>query len=209
MKLHDNDWAPSPRRVRIFLAEKGIEVPRVNVDLRGGEQLSEAFLRERNSGGTVPVLELDDGTCIAETMAICRYFEAIHPEPALLGSDARSIAMVEMWNRRAEIGGLLAVFDIFRNTHPAFVDRGLPGSTEPVPQIPALAERQRGTLARLLAMADAQLARHPFLAGDRYSVADITLQVTVDMAARLGADASPANVQRWHAEVSARPSASA
>ena len=209
MKLHENDKAPSPRRVRIFLAEKGIEVPRVNVDLRGGEQLSDAFRRELNPGGTVPVLELDDGTYIAETMAICRYFEAIQPEPALLGTDAQSIAIIEMWNRRAEIGGLLAVFDIFRNTHPAFVDRGLPGAPVPVPQIPALAERERGTLARTLAIADAQLGRHPFLAGDHYSVADITLQVTLGMAARLGLDGPPANVQRWYAEVSARPSASA
>lgn len=204
MKLHDFAQAPNPRRVRIFLAEKGIEVPRVAVDLRKREQISPEFLA-KNPFGIVPVLELEDGTCISESIAICRYLEALHPEPALFGRSALEIGTIEMWNRRVELYGLLAVAGVLRNWSPFFADRALPGP-EPVAQLPALAERERGAVARFLTLMDEHLARTPFVAGQSYSVADITLLVTIELAGRCEIRDIPDNVQRWHRDMIARPS---
>jgi glutathione S-transferase len=141
MKLYDCTTAPSPRRVRIFLAEKGISVPTVQVDLRNGEQFSPAF-RAINPECTVPVLELDNGTRIADILAICRYFEELYPEPRLMGRTAEQKAVIEAWQRRLERDGFYATMEAFRNSTPGLKGRALPGP-ESYEQIPALAERGR------------------------------------------------------------------
>ncbi len=210
MKLYDNPQTPSTRRVSIFLAEKGIEVPRVAVDVRGGEQFSEAF-EALGSGHVVPVLQLDDGACVSESMAICRYFEAVQPEPALMGSGAREQGLVEMWARRVELRGYLAIVDAFRNSSPLLTDRALPGARAGVPQIPLLAERGRAQFGRFLNSMDRALHDTEFVAGPRFSVADITLLVSIDFAARveLGIAPDQTDLARWYQSVSARPSVSA
>lgn len=210
MKLYDFKHAPSPRRVRIFLAEKGLTVPMESVDLVKKDQFRPDY-RALNPSCTVPALVLDDGTVIGESAAICRYFEELHPEPNLLGRDARECALIEMWNRWIELNGYLRAADVLRNTEPRFADRALPGVEGGVPQIPELATRGRTALARLYERIDGELAAREFVAGPRYTVADVTLLVTVDFAARLGAPLSESqpNLRRWHAAVSARPSAKA
>lgn len=202
--------SPSPRRVEIYLAEKGLgdAVERLRVDLRSGEQHREGFAR-RNPNRTVPVLELEDGTCIGESLAICRYFEVLHPEPPLFGTDAKDRALVEMWNRRVELDGLRQTFHILRNRTPAFEDRALPGWREGMPQIPALVERSEKILRRLLGWLDEDLSNRPFVAGERFTVADITLAVTFQTAERLGVivpSTLGTPLQEWWERVSARPS---
>jgi glutathione S-transferase len=203
MKLHDNRHAPNPRRVRIFLAEKGIAVPTVQVDLTKREQKSEAMKR-LNSLGSIPVLELDDGDGIAESVAICRYFEELHPEPALFGSGAKGRAQVEMWNRRMELGMLMPVAQVWIH--------GSPYTAKLLKQIPEAAAFNREVVARFLGWLDRELEGREFLAGDAYSVADITALCTLDFATGLvGIEVDPALAQlaRWRAAVSARPSAKA
>jgi glutathione S-transferase len=210
MKLYDFAHAPSPRRVRIFLAEKGVNVPRVSVDLVKREQFSPDF-RHKNPDCTLPALELDDGTLLCESVAICRYFEETHPEPPLFGRDAKDKAIVEMWNRRAELQGYLRAADVLRNQEPRFADRALPGVEGGVPQIAALAERGRQALQRFYSRLDAELATREFIAGPHFTIADITALVTVDFAARAKFALPPefAHLARWHQTVSARPSARA
>jgi glutathione S-transferase len=209
MKLYDCTPAPSPRRVRVFLAEKGIVVPTVQVDLRADEQFSPAF-RAVNPDCTVPVLALDDGTCIADVMAICVYFEALQPEPPLMGVGAQDRAIVTAWQRRVERDGFFAVAEAFRNSTPAFKGRALPGADD-YEQIPALVERGRTRVGRFFAMLDARLADHDFVAGRRYSIADITALVAVDFARwiKLALPEECSHLRRWHGAVSARPSAKA
>lgn len=202
--------APSGLRVDVYLAEKGLtdRVERVSVDLRGREHLEDRFA-ELNPTRTVPVLELEDGTCIGESIAICRYFEALEPEPPLFGTDAKDQALVEMWNRRIELDGLRQAFDVLRNRAPAFDDRALPGWAEGIPRIEALADRAEKVLARLLTWLDPPLSDHDFVAGDRFSVADITLWVTVRTATRIGLfgeDELEPPLRDWWERVSARPS---
>jgi glutathione S-transferase len=209
MKLYDADWAPSPRRVRIFLAEKGVDVPMEKVDLRKGQQLSEAFL-ELNPCATVPCLKLDDGTVISQVDSICVYFEAEHPEPSLLGATAKDKALVDMWNRRVEMEGLMAVAEAFRNGHPAFKDRALPGPNN-YAQIQALADRGRERYGDFLKTLDARLGESTHVAGEHFSVADITTLVTVDFATatQTGSIEGFSNIERWYKSVSERPSARA
>lgn len=209
MKLYDNSTAPSPRRVRIYLAEKGIEVPRIEVDLRNVEQLSDEF-HKINPNRTVPVLELDDGTLINESLAICRYFEELHPDPPLMGVDAKDKALVTMWDRRMELDGYLAASEGFRNWARGFKGRALTGTTG-VEQIPELAERGRARTERFFDLLERRLAESEFIAGPRYTVADITALCTVDFAAwmKLYVPEGHANARRWHDAVSARPSAKA
>jgi len=209
MKLYDADFAPSPRRVRIFLAEKGIEVPTVKVDLRNREQLDEQF-RKVNPWCTVPALELDDGTRLSEIPAICLYFEQLHPEPPLMGTDAKDRALVLMWDRHMEQDGGAAAAEAFRNSHPAFKDRALTGPHD-VAQIPELAERGRKRYGWFLESLDRRLARSEFVAGGRYTLADITALATIDFAraVKTGDIDGHANVQRWYDKVSSRPSAKA
>lgn len=209
MKLYDNSTAPSPRRVRIYLAEKGIEVPRVEVDLRNVEQHSGEF-RKINPNCTVPVLELDDGTLINESLAICRYFEELCPDPPLMGVDARDKALVTMWDRRMELDGYLAASEGLRNWARGFKGRALTG-TAGVEQIPELAERGRARVERFFDLLEGRLAESEFIAGPRYTVADITALCTVDFAGwmKLYLPDAHANARRWHDAVSVRPSAKA
>ena len=210
MLLYTCRTAPSPRRVRMFLAEKGIEVPMQEVDLRGGEHLSEAF-RRRNPCATVPTLELDDGTCISESDAICTYFEALHPDPPLMGRDPASRALVTMWNRRMEFDGFLAVAEGFRNRVPGFKDRALPGRHR-VPQIDALVERGAQRYRDFLDDLDERLGESEYVAGDAFSLADITAFVTVEFAPgalRIEPGPEQTRVARWREAMRNRPSAEA
>lgn len=210
MILHDSPWAPSPRRVRMFLAEKGISVERRVIDLRTGEHLSPEYLAI-NPRGAVPILELDDGEVISESSAICRYFEALHPEPALFGTTAIEQARIECWTRRIESEGYAAAVYVLRNGVPAFEDKGLPGKWPAIPQIVELTERGRTMWRCFMDVFDAQLAEREWVTGGRYSFADITALATIDFAARmkLTVPDDAGHVQRWHAAASARPSAQA
>jgi glutathione S-transferase len=203
MKLYDAVRAPSPRRVRIYLAEKGIDVPKVVVDLAAFEEKSESF-RALNPLQRIPVLELDDGTTIAETIAICRYFEALYPEPNLFGRDALEIAQVEMWSRRIELGVYTSVQAVFRHGHPGM-------AKYEVPQVQQWAEVNKPRVEEFLEIMDDELAKHEFIAGGRYTVADITGLVAMDFmrAAKLSLAERYRNVRRWYAELAARPSAKA
>ena len=209
MKLYDNSTAPSPRRVRIFLAEKGIEIDRVEVDLRNGEHMKPEF-QKITPRCVVPVLELDDGSLISESAAICRYIEETHPDPPLMGVDAKDKAVVAMWDRFMELDGYLAASEAFRNWARGFKGRALTG-TDPVEQIPELAERGRWRLGRFFDDLEKRLSESEFVAGPRYSIADITALCTVDFAGwmKLYLPDGHTNARRWHAAVSARPSASA
>jgi glutathione S-transferase len=203
MKLLETRMAPNPRRVRIFLAEKGIQVPTEELDLMKGELQRESFTK-LNALQRVPVLQLDDGTAICESMAICRYFEELHPEPPLFGTGALGKAMVEMWQRRMELGLMSAVTSAFRHLHPAMAERE-------VPQVAAWGEANKPRALEMLRILDEQLAGNRFVAGDAYSVADITALVTVDFMkpARVQRPEGLANLERWHKEVASRPSAKA
>jgi len=202
-KLLQTQTAPNPRRVRIFLAEKGVQVPLEDLDLMKGALKTPEFT-ELNWAQRVPVLILDDGTPIAETMAICRYVEETHPEPALFGKGALGRAKVEMWNRRMELGLFLCVAQAFRHLHPAMAHLE-------VPQVPAWGEANKPKALAVLHVMDRELAARPFIAGNDFSVADITALVAVDFmrVARIQRPPELKNLERWHAEVSARPSARA
>jgi len=203
MKLYDSRMAPNPRRTRIFLAEKGISVPTEQVDIMAKQHKTPEYAAI-NPLQRMPALVLDDGTVITESIAICRYFEALQPEPPLFGVGAKDIAQVEMWNRRCEIEFFAHVAAVFRHQHPAMKDLE-------VPQVPAYAEAMRPRATWFLEFMDGELGKREFVAGDRFSVADITMLCAVDFMkpARLAMPESLSNVKRWHAAVSARPSARA
>ena len=206
MKLYSWGAAPNPRRVLIYMAEKGIEIP--VVEAGEGVHLTDDFLA-RFDGRIVPMLELDDDTQIGEAMAICRFLEEAYPAPPLFGVNRRDRALVDMWERRAENEGFNGVAEVFRNSTPAFAGRGLPGFEEPIEQIPDLVERGRKRLARFYDRIERQLADNRFIAGPRFSVADITALCIIDFAtkgAKVGLPEDHTNARRWHAEVSARPS---
>lgn len=209
LRFYDCKTAPSPRRVRIFLAEKGIGVETVQVDLASGEQYGEAF-RRVNPDCVVPALELDDGSCISEVLAICQYFEELQPEPSLMGSSIEARARVTMWNAKVEQQGLLAMADAFRNAAKGLKGRAVTGP-DAYEQIPELAERGRQRAARFFRRLDQQLADHPFVAGDTFSMADISALVLVDFARWIKLDLpdDATHLARWYGEVSARPSAAA
>lgn len=209
MKFYDCKTAPSPRRVRIFLAEKGIDIETVQVDLGKGEQFAEEF-RKINPDCVVPALELDDGTCISEVIAIFQYIEDLNPEPALLGGSPEERARVSMWNAKVEQLGLIPMMDAFRNGAKGLVDRALPGP-ESYAQIPDLAQRGRRRVLQFFYRLDEQLAGNTYVAGESYSIADISAQVLVDFAgwAKIAIPDDASHVARWYAEVSKRPSAAA
>lgn len=209
MKLFDMRVAPNPRRVRVFLAEKGIDVPRVEINIRAGENLEPGFLAV-NPRGVLPTLQLEDGTVIDETTAICRYFEELQPDPVLLGRTALEKAMVECWNRRIEFDAGQPVIDAFRNSYPPYADRAIPGRTG-TPAIPELVTRGQARLADFYPAIDRRLAESEYVAGSDFSLADITLLCIVDfaIAVKLPRPEGCANFARWHAHVSARPSATA
>ncbi len=209
MKIYDWHIAPNPRRLHIYLAEKGLKIPLEEV---GGEdtRLIPSYVA-KYPHAMVPMLELDDGTCIGEAMAICRYFEEIHPDPPLMGIDAKDKAIVEMWEKRANEEGMLPASELFRNTSPDFADRGLPGSAEPIPQVPELIVRAKARMARFYRKFDEQLATNEFVAGPRYTIADITTLCAVDFGKWTDLDIPEdcKNMRRWYEAVSARPSAQA
>jgi glutathione S-transferase len=209
MKFYDCTSAPNPRRTRIFLAEKGIEVPTVQIDLRNGQQFSPEY-RAINPQCVVPFLVLDDGTGIGEAEAICRYFEEIHPTPPLFGTDAKDKAIVAMWQLRMTFEGFYAVGETFRNRTSAFKDRALSGP-HPFEQIPALVERGQARIKIFFKTLDQRLGESEFIAGPRFTIADITAFVAIGFAGwmKLGIPDDHANLQRWHEAVSARPSAKA
>lgn len=210
MKLYDAVWAPSPRRVRLYLAEKGIEIERVMVDLRSDEQLGDAYLRI-NPRGAVPALELDSGEVICESSAICRYFEALQPPSPLFGETALDIARIESWTRRIEQEGYAAVVYVLRNQREAFRDRGVAGKWPAVPQIPELAERGTILWHAFITALDRHLAGRAWIATDAYSFADISALITVDFAkaAKLMVPEGHANLHRWYKATAARPSSAA
>ncbi|MEM6496952.1 MAG: glutathione S-transferase family protein [Pseudomonadota bacterium] len=210
MKLYDFALAPNPRRVRMFLAEKGIEVPTEQINTREAQQFSDEF-QKINPRGTVPALVLDDGTAITESVSICRYFEDVHPEPNLFGANATERAVVDMWNRRTEIECYAPAADVVRNSLEMFKDRAIAGLPSGVPQLPGLVERGRASYARFLDRLDPELGNRQFLAGDNFSIADITAFIALDFAKRgeLEVPADASNIQRWQSEIAARPSASA
>src|SRR5262245_35623309 len=203
MKLYDGGRAPNPRRTRIFLAEKGIKLPTEQIDL-GAMQHRSAVYTAVNPIQRVPALELDDGTVITESIAICRYFEELQPDPPLFGRGALEIARVEMWNRRLELHLLFPVAHVFRNSHPAMKEME-------VPQVPAWAEANKPRVLEFVALLDRELVGRRFVAGDKFTVADITGLVAVDFMkpAKLSVPDELKNLRRWHAEISARPSAAA
>jgi glutathione S-transferase len=203
MKLYDGGKAPNPRRVRIFLAEKGIEVPLVPVDMGAMEHKGEA-VAGRNPLQRLPVLELDDGTILTETVAICRYFEELHPMPPLFGTGPLERAMVEMWQRRIEFHLFMPVAQAFRHIHPAMKDWE-------VPQIPEWGEANKPKALEFLGMLDRELGGREFAAGDAFSIADITGLISIDFMkpARIAVPDELTHVRRWHAALKARPSADA
>ncbi len=203
MKLYDYIRAPNARRVRIYLAEKGITVPVEPIDLGEMRHKSEAYAAV-NPMRQVPALALDEGVVIAESMAICRYFEALHPSPPLFGTGAVGQAMVEMWSRFAELYLAFPVAQAFRHLHPGM-------KAYEVPQVAEWGEANKRRAEAFLPILDRQLAAGPFVCGAHYSVADITALVAVDFMkpARLAVAPEHGNIARWHALVSARPSAKA
>jgi glutathione S-transferase len=209
MKFYDCASAPSPRRVRIFLAEKGQTLPTVQVDLRSGEQLRPEFAR-LNPWRTVPVIVLDDDTAISEASACCRYLEEIYPDPPLMGRDPKEKAVIAMWDHRCEIFGFLAAAEAFRNEAKGMKGRALPGPVG-YEQIPALAERGKARVGHFFEMLNERLADSEFLAGRSFSIADITAFVSVEFAGwiKLTPPDGLAHVRRWHEVMRARPSASA
>ncbi len=203
MKLFDGGRAPNPRRVRIFLAEKGIDVPLAPVDMAAMEHKA-SEIAARNPLLRLPVLELDDGTILCESVAICRYFEELQPEPVLFGRGALGRAKVEMWQRRIEFGLFGAVAAAFRHIHPAMKEWE-------VPQIAEWGEANKLKALDFMRILDSHLATSEFAAGDEFSIADITGLVALDFAkpARIGIPAELEHVTRWYAALRARPSASA
>ena len=203
MKLYNHTLAPNPRRVRIFAAEKAIELRLADVDILAGQSRTPEFLGKNSSGG-VPVLEFDDGSYLSESVAICRYLEGLHPEPNLLGRDLREQAEIERWNRRMELELFAAIGRTVQNTSSIFQGR--------FKQFPEYGEAQRALVYQRLERMDRELNGHKFVAGDRFTIADITALVAIDIGGRLAEiKIAPelAHLTRWHETVSSRPSARA
>ena len=207
MILYDVKTAPSARRVRIFLAEKNLDVEVIQVNTAEGEHLKEDFLK-LNPWATVPVLKLDDGTCISEAIACCRYLEENYPSPPLMGVDPSEKAIISMWEHRMEWDGFLSVAEFLRNSVERLKNRGLTGTLN-FNQIPALAERGKKRIAHFHNFLDKRLAESKFVATDKYSIADITAQVSIDFAQRAGVSIpeDKKNILRWHSNVNSRESA--
>ena len=202
-KLYNHAMAPNPRRVRIFAAEKGIELPTEDIDILGGQNRTPEFLA-KNSSGAVPVLEFDDGSCLSESVAICRYLEGLHPEPNLMGRGLREQVEIERWNRRMELELFAAIGRTVQNTSPIFQGR--------FKQFPDYGETQRAVVQQRLERMDRELQGREFVAGDRFTIADITALVAIDiggMLANIKIEPELAHLTRWHKAVSNRPSAKA
>ena len=203
MKLYSHALAPNPRRVRIFAAEKGIGLVLENIDILAGQSRTPEFLAKNSSGG-VPVLEFDDGSYLSESVAICRYLEGHHPEPNLLGRDLREQVEIERWNRRMELELFAAIGRTVQNTSPIFQGR--------FKQFPEYGETQRAVVYQRLERMNRELGGHEFVAGDRFTIADITALVAIDIGGRLAdikIEPELTHLTRWHETVSSRPSAAA
>ncbi|RRJ82387.1 glutathione S-transferase family protein [Aestuariirhabdus litorea] len=202
MKILETKTAPNARRVRMFLAEKGVDIEYIQVDITQGENLSPDF-RSKNPWGKVPVLELGDGTCIAESIAICRYFEETVPEPPLMGRDPLERAQIEMWQRRMEFSLMLSVGMAFQHLSGFFKDRMTP--------VKEWGEINKEAVSKLLAQLDHHLASSTYIAGEQFSVADITALCAIDFARVIDVRPTPeqTHLTRWHQQVSSRPSAKA
>ena len=203
LKLYNHPVAPNPRRVRIFAAEKGIQLALEDVDILTGQSRTPEFLA-KNSSGAVPVLELDDGSYLSESIAICRYLEGLRPEPNLLGRDVREQAEIERWNRRMELELFNPIARTAQNTSPIFQRR--------FKQFPEYGEAQRAVAYQRLERMDQELDEHEFVAADRFTIADITALVAIDIGGLLANIQIPpkfAHLTRWHAMVSKRASAKA
>jgi glutathione S-transferase len=206
--LYDCATAPSPRRARILLAEKGVAHETVEVDLRSGEQLSEAY-RRLNPQCTVPALRTDDGLLLTDNAAITAYLEARFPEPPLLGITPQDKAEIASWNWRIEFEGLLAIAEALRNSAPAMANRALPGPVD-YPQIPELAQRGLARVQQFFGTLNDRLAGRDFIAADRFSIADITAVVAVDFArvVKVKPGEQHPQLQRWRLAMAQRPSMS-
>jgi glutathione S-transferase len=206
MKFYDCKTAPSPRRARIFIAEKGIPVEHIEVDLRNAEQMGDAF-RAINTYCTVPVLELDNGTHLTTTAGIWQYLEAAYPEPALMGTTAEQKGIIADLQWRIETGGFMAMGEYLRNSAPAMKGRALTGTVN-YEQIPELAVRGKDRLTHFFANIDEMIGTKPYVAGETFSVADIDLLVVVDFAKwkKITLPETAINAWRWYETVSARPS---
>ncbi len=202
MKIYETKTAPNPRRVRMFLAEKGIDVDYVQVDIQKGENLS-AEMRAKNPLGKIPILELDDGTCIAETDAICTYFEALHPEPPLMGTSAIEKATISMWQRQVEFAFMMQIGMCFQHTTGYFKDRMVP--------VPEYGKEAGINAAKYLNILERRLAIKPYIAGDNFSIADITALCAIDFArvVNIRVGDKHENLKRWYDSVSNRASAKA
>ena len=211
MKFFDFSMAPNPRRARIFMAEKGVDgVEIIQVDLgEGRENIGEEY-RAINPSCTVPALVIDDGTLIAESVAICRYFEELHPTPALMGRNAKEKAIVEMWQRQVELQGYMPAADAFRNYNKRFAGRAIAGQ-DSYEQIPELVTRSRTRVERFFSLLNQHLESREFIATDVFSIADITAFVMVDFAgwSKMGIREDQTHLQRWYDAVKERPSAAA
>jgi glutathione S-transferase len=200
MLLYDSPRAPNPRRVRIFLGEKGVSIPTRRIDLLSLQHKGEDYARI-NPTRTVPALVLDDGAVLSETVAICRYIEHLHPEPALFGRGGREQAFVDMWQRRMEFGLFAPVANVFRHSHPRL-------AVLEQPQIPEFAAAQRPRALEGLRFLDGELAGRQFVAGAGFTIADITAYVALELTALAHIDipAELSHLARWRAAVAARPS---
>lgn len=205
MKFYDCSTAPSPRRVRMFIAEKGLDIPVVQVDLRSGEHLGEAF-RAINPHCTVPVLELDDGTKLLDSNSISLYLDETFPEPNLMGRDPKEKAVIAGWNRTAEWDGLAAGAEALRNHAKGMKGRAITGPVN-YEQIPELAERGRKRAVHFLEELDRRFADSEFLAGNRFTIADITAVIAVDFYKWIKVEPSEeqTSLKRWYGQVSSRP----
>ena len=204
MKLYDYGRAPNPRRVKIFLAEKGVEVELVNCDMAKGEHKTPEFLK-KNPSGKIPVLELEDGRCLGESVAICRYIEGVHPEPNLMGRDPFEIGHIEMRNRHIET-------EFWSQVGVSWVNGPIVGAMGIFKQIPEAKVASDANVAKYCERLDAELASAAYVAGERFTIADITLLTAIDFATSLVGltiDESHTNLWRWHAQVSARDSVDA
>jgi len=200
MYIVEDGRAPNPRRVRIFLAEKDIEIEYTQIDINALDHLSSEFVK-LNPMRRIPILVLESGRVLSESMAICKYFDELEPEPSLMGRDPFDKAWIEMWNRRMELNLLFPVAQSFRHQHPAMIEME-------VPQIPEWGRANSEKALEMLEIMDAELAKNQFIAGKHYSVADITALVAVDFMkpARISRPERLRKLDRWYTEVSARPS---
>ena len=211
MKFFDFGMAPNPRRARIFMAEKGIEgVEIIQIDLGDNRENVGEEYRSINPSCTVPALVLEDGTLISESVAICRYFEEVQPNPPLMGRDPKEKAVVEMWQRQVELQGYMPAGEAFRNYNKRFAGRALAGN-DSYEQIPELVTRSRTRVERFFNLLNDHMESREFIASDVFSIADITAYVMVDFAgwSKMGITESQTHLKRWYESIKARPSSSA